>query len=115
MSRNLNAGSRTRLSVSQLEDRRTPNATSAAPYALGVPDAIWILPSQNVQPVREPDSLRLVDYYAVQTRAGTLRIAPEEIIHFRCPDPRDPYGPGLSPLRAAFSLPGASHRTIAHA
>src|SRR5439155_9577593 len=44
--------------------------------ALGVPDAIWVLPSQNVQPVREPDSLLLVDYYVVQTRAGTLRIAP---------------------------------------
>jgi HK97 family phage portal protein len=70
--------------------------------SLGVPDAIWILPSQNVQPVREPDSLLLVDYYAVQTRTGTLRIAPRDIIHFRCPDPRDPYGPGLSPLRAAY-------------
>ena len=67
-----------------------------------MPDAIWILPSQSVQPVREPDSPLLVDYYAVQTRAGTHRIAPNEIIHFRCPDPRDPYGPGLSPLRAAY-------------
>lgn len=70
--------------------------------ALGVPDAIWVLPSQNVHPVREPDSPRLVDGYRVTTRSGTLRLPPEEVIHFRYPDPRDPYGPGLSPLRAAF-------------
>jgi HK97 family phage portal protein len=82
--------------------------------SLGVPDAIWVLPSQNVQPVREPDSVQLVDYYAVQTRPGTLRIAPGEVIHFRCPDPRDPYGPGLSPLRAAYEHATMSSEFLAY-
>src|SRR5204863_8861701 len=27
---------------------------------------------------------------------------PDEVIHFRFPDPRDPYAGGLSPLRACF-------------
>lgn len=69
---------------------------------LGVPNAIWILPSQNVRAVREQDSPQLVDYYEVQTRPGTARLAPEAVIHFRYPNPREPYGPGLSPLRAAY-------------
>src|SRR5436305_834355 len=30
---------------------------------LGDPDAIWILPAQNVTPRRQPSSSKLVDYY----------------------------------------------------
>jgi HK97 family phage portal protein len=30
------------------------------------------------------------------------RFRPEEVIHFKYPDPRNPYGPGLSPLRACY-------------
>ena len=69
---------------------------------LGVPEAVWILPSQNVRAIRQQDSPNLVDYYEVQTRPGTTRLPPESIIHFRYPNPREPYGPGLSPLRAAY-------------
>ena len=75
---------------------------------LGLPDALWVLPSQAVRPVREQDSVNLVDYYEVQTRNGSVRVSPREVIHFRYPDPRDPYGPGLSPLKAAFE-----HATMA--
>jgi phage portal protein BeeE len=69
---------------------------------LGVPESIWVLPSQQVTAVRDDNSTELVDAYEVRTRLGTQRLAPSEVIHFRYPDPRDPYGCGLSPLRAAY-------------
>jgi HK97 family phage portal protein len=74
--------------------------------ALGVPTAIWILPTQNVTPKRGPDSPRPIDYYQVRTGAREQRFAPDEVIFFRFPDPRDPYTGGLSPLRAAFEQVG---------
>jgi HK97 family phage portal protein len=70
--------------------------------ALGVPEQIWLLPSQNVIPRREPDSPNLVDYYEYSTGRQRQRFAPERIIHFRYPDPRNPYTAGLSPLRACW-------------
>jgi len=70
--------------------------------ALGVPEQIWLLPSQNVTPRREPSSTRIVDYYLYRNGASEQRFAPRDIIHFRYPDPRDPYLAGLSPLRACF-------------
>ncbi len=69
---------------------------------LGVPESIWVLPSQHVQAIHEENSTELVDAYEVRTQAGVKRLAPSEVIHFRYPDPRDPYGPGLSPLRASY-------------
>jgi HK97 family phage portal protein len=68
----------------------------------GIPVAIWPLPAQNVTPMREPDSTRLVDYYLYRTGTHEQRFRPDEIIFFRYPDPRDPYLGGLSPLRACF-------------
>jgi HK97 family phage portal protein len=70
--------------------------------ALGVPAEIWILPSQNVTPRHEPDSRNLVDYYEYVTGHHQQRFRPEQIIHFRYPDPRNPYTAGLSPLRACW-------------
>jgi HK97 family phage portal protein len=70
--------------------------------ALGVPVEIWILPAQNVTPKRGPDSHKIVDYYEYRIGQRVQQFAPEEIIHFRYPDPKDPYTAGLSPLRAAF-------------
>ncbi len=69
---------------------------------LGIPEEIWILPSQNVTPKRRPDSANIVDGYEYRTGARSQTFAPEQIIFFRYPDPRDPYLGGLSPLRAAF-------------
>src|SRR5581483_10184159 len=69
---------------------------------LGIPRVIWVLPAQNVTPVRKPDSPNLVDYYQYRTGAREQRFPPEQVIHFRYPDPRDPYTAGLSPLRACF-------------
>jgi HK97 family phage portal protein len=69
--------------------------------ALGTPAAIWPLPAHRVTPKREPNSARLVDFYEYQGQ--TLeRFGPSRVVHFRCPDPRDPYTAGLSPLRACY-------------
>jgi HK97 family phage portal protein len=69
---------------------------------LGIPIEIWPLPAQNITPRRGPDSRNLIDYYEYRTGANAQRFRPEEIIHFRYPDPRNPYTGGLSPLRACF-------------
>ncbi len=69
---------------------------------LGMPKRIWILPSQNVTPLRDQDSPNLVDCYRYRVAGREQRFAPEDIIHFRYPDPRNPYTGGLSPLRACF-------------
>jgi HK97 family phage portal protein len=69
---------------------------------LGVPRSVWILPSQNVTPRREADSTNVVDYYLYRNGTSEERFPPERIVHFRYPDPRDPYTSGLSPLRACF-------------
>ncbi len=68
---------------------------------LNIPGAIWILPAHLVTPKRSADSTRLVDYYEYHGQQ-VQRFAPERIVHFRFPDPRDPYTAGLSPLRACF-------------
>ena len=72
------------------------------PGPLGTPQRIWILPSQNVTARREPGSPNLVDYYLYRTGTNEQRFPPNRIIHFRYPDPRDPYTGGLSPLRACY-------------
>jgi len=68
---------------------------------LDLPRAIWILPTHLVTPRREPNSPRLVDAYEVRGQA-VQRFTPEQVVHFRYPDPRDPYTSGLSPLKACF-------------
>src|SRR5437870_11435261 len=69
---------------------------------LGVPKEIWLLPAQNVTPRREPNSPRLVDFYEYRAGATAHNYRPDEIIHFRYPDPKDPYTSGLAPLRACW-------------
>jgi HK97 family phage portal protein len=69
---------------------------------LGTPVAIWPLPAHNVTPRRQPDSPNLVDVYAYRVAGREQSFAPDDIIHFRYPDVRDPYTAGLSPLRACW-------------
>jgi len=69
---------------------------------LGIPEAIYLLPSQHVSLLRAPDSRDFVDAYEYRSGGGAARYRPDEVIQFRCPDPRDPYTRGLSPLRACF-------------
>jgi HK97 family phage portal protein len=68
---------------------------------LNIPSAIWLLPAHLVTPKRAVNSPRLVDVY--EYRGETLQEFPaNRVVHFRLPDPRDPYTAGLSPLRACF-------------
>jgi HK97 family phage portal protein len=69
---------------------------------LGTPVAVWPLPAHQVTPWREPDSPRLVDAYLYRCGGDEVRYAPEDVVAFRYPDPRDPYLSGMSPLRACF-------------
>jgi HK97 family phage portal protein len=69
---------------------------------LGTPDTIWVLPSQNVTPKRNPDSDNIVDYFEYRSGKTIRRFSPDQIVFFRFPDPRNPYTDGLSPLRASF-------------
>jgi len=68
---------------------------------LNIPSAIWLLPAHLVTPKRAADSPRLVDTYEYRGQ-NVQSFAPNRIVHFRFPDPRDPYTCGLSPLRACF-------------
>jgi HK97 family phage portal protein len=70
--------------------------------ALGLPRHIWVLPAQHVSARRRPGGPSLVDWYEFRSAEGCVRVPPEEVVHFRFPDPRDPYTGGLSPLRACF-------------
>jgi len=70
--------------------------------AMGVPSMIWPLASQCTTPRRSLTSSDAVDYYEFRGSAGMQLIPPSEVIHFRYTNPRDPFGFGLSPMRAAF-------------
>jgi HK97 family phage portal protein len=72
------------------------------PGPFGVPRALWPLPAQNMTPKRKQGSTNVIDYYEYRNGADTTTFQPEQIVHFRYPDPRDPYTSGLSPLRAAW-------------
>jgi HK97 family phage portal protein len=69
---------------------------------LGIPREIWPLPAQNVTPARQADSANLIDFFEYRSGKHTQQFAPEEVVFFHYPDPRDPYLGGLSPLRACF-------------
>ncbi|MBI2806206.1 MAG: phage portal protein [Planctomycetes bacterium] len=68
---------------------------------LNIPSAIWPLPAHLVTPNRAANSARLVDYYEYRGQI-VQQIPANRIVHFRFPDPRDPYVGGISPLRACF-------------
>jgi HK97 family phage portal protein len=72
------------------------------PGPFGVPQAIWILPSQNVTPQRRPDSPNPVDYFEYRSGKKRQEFPTQDVVFFRYPDPRDPYLGGLSPLRACY-------------
>ena len=61
---------------------------------LGRPLTLWPLAPQHVTPHR--------DHFEYRAGAKTERYPAERVIHFRYPDPSDPYRGGLSPLRGAW-------------
>jgi HK97 family phage portal protein len=72
------------------------------PGPLGIPEEIWVLPSQHVTPRRSAGSSCPVDGYMYHGPDGTEEFSADEVICFFYPDPRNPYQGGLSPLQAAF-------------
>lgn len=68
----------------------------------GLPREIWPLPAQGVTLLRSSESQQLIPGYEYRSGTSTQRFRPEQVIHFKYPDPRDPYGPGLAPLRACW-------------
>lgn len=79
----------------------------------GVPEAIWILPAQNMTPKRKPESKKITDFYEYQIGNKKVEYPAEKIIHFMYPDPRDPYTNGLSPLRACMEIAGIDSEYLA--
>jgi len=68
---------------------------------LGIPEAIWYLPPQMVRAKR--DRQKIISYYEYGSGASKMKFDPEEILHFRYPDPADPYVDGISPARALWA------------
>lgn len=68
---------------------------------LGIPEAIWYLPPQMVQAKR--DSAKIIRHYEYGSGSSKMKFDPEEILHFRYPDPADPYVEGISPARALWA------------
>lgn len=64
------------------------------PNALGVPAEIHLLPSQNVRIV--PDREKIIGGYRYKMGGSFAEFTPEEIVHFRLPNPYDPFFYGLS-------------------
>jgi HK97 family phage portal protein len=69
---------------------------------LGTPRWIWILPAQNITAHREPNSTNIIDWWEYSSGRARAQFAPQDVLFFRYPDPRDPYLGGLSPLRACI-------------
>lgn len=78
-----------------------------------VPVALWPLCVHLMRPVQKPGSRQPVDYYEYWADSRPKIYYPDELVHFRYPDPRDPYIGGLSPLRAAFELAAGDSEYLA--
>ena len=80
----------------------------------GIPVALWILPSQNVFPIKEEGSNNIVDFY--EYRDGTdnppIRYKPEEIIPFTLADLKNPYVEGFSFVEAAYEANKANNHLL---
>jgi len=79
--------------------------------ALGVPTELWPLLPQHMRLKRS--KTRVIDHYLYGQGATPQRYEPEEVIHFRFPNLRDPYGEGMAPLLAAFEDVQADGKQIA--
>lgn len=66
----------------------------------GFPAFLWLLLSQNVTPIR--DRSGNITAYKNGTGEGAETLQPHEVIHFKNHDLLDPYGNGISPLRAVW-------------
>jgi len=67
---------------------------------LGLPTELWTLPSQSVKIVRSKERM-IAGYELTVGPSKKLTFDAEDIIHFKLPNPFDPYYYGLSPVWAA--------------
>jgi HK97 family phage portal protein len=86
----------------QLYQELTPNSfLYVVKNSLGVPEELWILPSQWVRIV--PDKDKFIKGYLYGTSAANqVALAEDEVIHFKFPNPHDPIN-GFSPLQGCLS------------
>lgn len=92
------------LEISDLHEELTGNAYWYLRYNnLEVPSEIWILQPDKVWIV--PDKQNFISHYMYKLGYGmdALRIEKEDIIHFKFPNPKDPYY-GASPLQAVAEM-----------
>lgn len=84
--------------------------------AFGIPEEIWLVPSQYIEPVRLPNSKKIVDFYRVHNRnkQKTEIYQPHEVISFNNPDLTDPYVSGLGALSAAYEDNTIANQMVAH-
>lgn len=65
---------------------------------LGVPAELWVIPSQWMRII--PDKKNFIGGYLLTRGAQNIAFEPDEILHFKYPNPNDLYY-GMSPLAAA--------------
>lgn len=79
-----------------------------------VPFKLWILPSQNVFPIKKDGSTNIVDFY--EYRDGTdkppIKYSIEDIIPFTLADLRNPYTEGMSFVEAAYEANKAHNQLL---
>lgn len=66
----------------------------------GIPEQLYLLPSQNVYPERDENYFIKGWYFGQGAEQKYYNL--DEVIHFKYANPRDPYGEGISPLRGAW-------------
>lgn len=71
-----------------------------ADSSLGIPGAIWFLPPHLVEPKRDKE--KIISHYEFGRGPNREKFSTDEIIHFRFPNPKDPYCDGWSPARACW-------------
>ncbi|NQT18833.1 MAG: phage portal protein [Planctomycetes bacterium] len=106
----------TRVSLLQLTDLYQEILGNAywliAANALGTPEQIWPLQSHHVRINRSREKIIASYTYG---RSPNARTYPrEEVMHFRFPNLRDPYGEGIGPMRAAYEDVVIDAKLLAH-
>jgi HK97 family phage portal protein len=79
---------------------------------VGIPEELYLLPSQYVQPDRDENFFvrKWLFGQGMELREYSL----DEIIHFKFANPADPYGEGVSPLRGAWGRHEISAKELSY-
>jgi len=84
----------------------------------GIPENIWLIPSQYMYPYKEPSSRSKtpIDYYEYIPPGVSepIEYNVNDIIPFYMPSLTNPYVEGLSPLEAAFEANEVNNKLLTH-